>query len=89
YGIDIGCGTGRFTKFLSDRIGFIEAIDPSEAIFVADKLLSEIQNVRLSMASTDNIPFNDETFDFGMSIGVLHHIPNTQKALRDCVKKIK
>lgn len=41
------------------------------------------------MASTDNIPFNDETFDFGMSIGVLHHIPNTQKALRDCVKKIK
>ena len=28
-------------------------------------------------------------FDFGMSVGVLHHIPDTPKALKDCVKKIK
>jgi ubiquinone/menaquinone biosynthesis C-methylase UbiE len=89
YGIDIGCGTGRFTKYLADKIGFMEAVDPSEAIFVADKLLAGKKNVRLSMASTDNIPFDNETFDFGMSIGVLHHIPDTQKALKDCVKKIK
>ncbi len=89
YGIDIGCGTGRFSKYLSDKIGFIEAIDPSEAIFSADKLLKDTKNIRLSIASTDNIPFDDETFDFGMSIGVLHHIPNTQKALNDCVKKVK
>lgn len=90
YGIDIGCGTGRFTKYLADRLGFMEAIDPSEAIFAADKLLGAgVSNVRLSKASTDNIPFDDETFDFGMSVGVLHHIPNTQKALNDCVKKIK
>ena len=89
YGIDIGCGTGRFTKYLANKIGFIEAVDPSEAIFTADKVLEGIDNVRLSMASTDNLPFDDETFDFGMSIGVLHHIPNTQKAMNDCVKKIK
>ncbi len=89
YGIDIGCGTGRWTKYLSDKVGFMEAVDPSEAIFTADKLLGKKSNVRLSMASTDNLPFADETFDFGMSIGVLHHIPNTEKALKDCVKKIK
>lgn len=89
YGIDIGCGTGRWTKCLLDRIGFMEAVDPSHAIFAADKLLTGRENVRLSVAATDNIPFNDETFDFAMSIGVLHHIPDTTMAMADCVKKVK
>ncbi len=89
YCIDIGCGTGRWSKYLSRRAGFIECVDPSDAIFVADNLLKDTDNIRLSKASTDTLPFADETFDFGMSIGVLHHIPDTQKALTDCVRKIK
>ena len=89
YVLDVGCGTGRWTKYLSGKVKFIEAIDPSKAIFYADKLLKNIDNVRLSIASTDNIPFPDETFDFVMSVGVLHHIPDTQKAMTDCVKKVK
>lgn len=89
YTLDIGCGTGRWTKFLTNKVGFIEAIDPSNAIFAADKLLGTISNVRLAKASTDNIPFADETFDFVMSIGVLHHIPDTQQAMIDCVRKVK
>lgn len=89
YVIDIGCGTGRWSKFLSHRAGFIEVVDPSDAIFQAAKILNNIHNVRLTKASIDTLPFNDETFDFGMSVGVLHHIPDTQKAIKDCVKKIK
>ena len=89
YALDIGCGTGRWTKYLSKKVGFIEAVDPSNAIFAADKLLGDIKNVRLSQASIETLPFADETFDFVMSIGVLHHIPDTRKALYDCVKKVK
>jgi len=89
YMLDIGCGTGRWTKYLSSRAGFIEAVDPSAAIFAADKLLKNVENVRLTKASVDTLPFADETFDFAMSIGVLHHIPDTQQAMRDCVKKVK
>ena len=89
YALDVGCGTGRWTKYLAAKIGFIEAVDPSNAIFAADKLLGKIKNVRLSKASIETLPFADETFDFVMSVGVLHHIPDTEKALRDCVKKVK
>jgi SAM-dependent methyltransferase len=89
YALDIGCGTGRWTKYLSGRIGFMEAIDPSNAVFAADYLLEKVDNVRISKASIENIPFDDNTFDFAMSIGVLHHIPDTQNAMVDCVKKVK
>lgn len=89
YALDIGCGTGRWTKYLAKRIGFVEAIDPSDAVIAADYLLKDVENVRITQASVETIPFADETFDFAMSIGVLHHIPDTQKAMIDCVKKVK
>lgn len=89
YALDIGCGTGRWTKYLTQKVGFMEAIDPSHAIFAADKLLGKIENVRLTQASVETIPFDDETFDFAMSVGVLHHIPDTQQAMKDCVRKVK
>lgn len=89
YLIDIGCGTGRWSKYFSKRCGFIEAIDPSDAIFEADKLIGNLKNVRLSKASIDNIPFSDSTFDFAMCVGVINNIPDPNKAIIDCVKKIK
>jgi ubiquinone/menaquinone biosynthesis C-methylase UbiE len=89
YCLDAGCGTGRYTKVLADRVGFFEAVDPSEAIFAADNLLKNTKNVRITKASIEKLPFPDNTFDFVMSIGVLHHIPDTQKAMQNCVDKVK
>ena len=89
YMLDVGCGTGRWSKYMASRVNFIEAIDPSKAIFFADKLLRNVKNIRLSIAASDSLPFEDNTFDFVMSVGVLHHIPDTQKAIIDCVSKVK
>lgn len=89
YMMDIGCGTGRWTKYFTDKAGFIEAIDPSNSIFAADNLLRDKENVRLTKAAIESIPFDDEIFDFVMSVGVLHHTPDPQKAMTDCVKKLK
>lgn len=89
YMIDIGCGSGRWTDYFTDKAGFIEAVDPSDAVYAADNMLGHQPNVRITKASVDTLPWNDETFDFGMSIGVLHHIPDTRQALINCVKKIK
>lgn len=87
--IDIGCGSGRIIKYLKGRYGHITGIDPSKAIFVANELIGNEDRVELIQSSTDNIPFPDNYFDFGYSLGVLHHIPDTAKALNDSIKKIK
>ena len=89
YILDIGCGTGRWSKYLFNKVKFIEAIDPSNSIAAADNLLKNVSNVRLTKAGIESIPFDDESFDFVMCIGVLHHTPNPQKSMIDCVKKVK
>ncbi|MEP4533565.1 MAG: class I SAM-dependent methyltransferase [Cyclobacteriaceae bacterium] len=87
--LDVGCGSGRWSKYLSNKVRFIEAIDPSDAVIPASGLLAQNKNVRVTQASADNIPFADNSFDFVFSLGVLHHIPDTQMALHHCISKLK
>ena len=87
--LDVGCGTRRWTKYVSSLCGHVEAIDPSKAVLVAEKMLASDSNVRISQAEVDNIPFEDNSFDFVFSLGVLHHIPDTAAAMKKCVKKLK
>lgn len=89
YCLDVGCGTGRWTKYLSPKVKAIEALDPSKAVYSAAHLLSSCDNVRITQAGVDTIPFADNTFDLVFSLGVLHHIPDTASAMSRCVAKLK
>lgn len=87
--LDLGCGSGRWSKYLSNKVKFIECVDPSNAVYAAAKLLEKCENVRITKASLDGLPFESNSFDFVMSLGVLHHIPDTQLALNELVEKVK
>jgi len=87
--LDVGCGSGRWTKILSRKVGKVDAVDPSDAIYAADVLLRDSPNVRLTKATSESLPFEDNTYELVISIGVLHHIPDTLQAMKDCVSKVK
>ena len=87
--LDMGCGSGRWTKYIAPSVNFVEAIDPSEAVFSAEKLTESVDNVRVTQAGVDSIPFQDNSFDLVICLGVLHHIPDTSKALKTLVRKMK
>ena len=88
-GLDLGCGTGRWARFVAPRVGEMHCIDPSDAIEVAKKNLAELPNCRFHRAAVDTIPLPDASCDFGYSLGVLHHVPDTQAGIADCVRKLK
>lgn len=88
-GFDLGCGTGRWAKTVALRVGRLHCIDPSAALDVARKNLAQLKNCDFYKAAADDIPLCDASMDFGYSLGVLHHIPDTQSALGSCVKKLK
>jgi SAM-dependent methyltransferase len=75
---------------MANRVGTLHCIDPAPAaLAVARRRLSERRNVRFHKAAVDAIPLADGGQDFGYSLGVLHHVPDTAAALRNCVRKLK
>ncbi len=88
-GFDLGCGSGRWAKLVAPRVGKLHCIDPSVAIEIAQKNLSSESNCEFHRAGVDEMPVGVQSMDFGYSLGVLHHIPDTRAALVSCVSMLK
>lgn len=89
-GFDLGCGSGRWAAGVVDRVGKLNCVDPSaKALAVCERRLGAKGNAAFLHASVDAIPLADGSQDFGYSLGVLHHIPDTAAAMADCVRKLK
>ncbi len=89
-GFDVGCGSGRWAELVAARVGRLHCIDASpKALAVAQRKLARFDNVSFHRASVDTLPLEPASMDFGYSLGVLHHVPDTQAAIRSCVEKLK
>jgi SAM-dependent methyltransferase len=88
-GFDMGCGTGRWAKLMAPRVGHLHCIDPSFALEVAKLALSSTTNVSFHLAAVDDGPLQNSSQDFGYSLGVLHHVPDTAAAIQACAEMLK
>src|SRR6266852_4654827 len=82
-GIDVGCGSGRWSVMVAPKVGHLHLLDASaDALAVARENLADA-------ASVGNIPLDDNSLDFAFSLGVLHHVPDTAAAIRAIATKLK
>jgi SAM-dependent methyltransferase len=89
-GFDLGCGSGRWAKFVAPRVARLVCVDASEdALAVAKRHLAGQPAVQLQQASAGDLPFADGSFDFGYSLGVLHHVPDPAAGLADAVRCLR
>jgi SAM-dependent methyltransferase len=89
-GADIGVGSGRWARFVVPRVGHLHCVDASDqALAVAKVTLKDAGNCTFHHSSVGALPFPDGSLDFCYSLGVLHHVPDTQAAITACARKLK
>ena len=88
-GFDMGCGSGRWARFVAPRVGRLHCIDLSSALAVARQALARQPNVQFHQASVASSGLSPSSQDFGYSLGVLHHVPDTAAAIRSCAELLR
>ena len=79
--LDVGCGMGRFAEVATRWGARVIGIDLSAAAEVAAHNLADRDFIALR-ADVFRLPFSLESFDCIYSVGVLHHTPNCEQAVK-------
>ena len=88
--LEVGPGSGFNTRFIAENCpGEVFALDVSDAAFTTFENTRDLQNCCVVQADLMEAPFPDETFDFIIADGVLHHTPNTRSAVEALYRKVR
>ncbi len=87
--LEVGPGSGFNSRFMAEHSrGEVFAADISEAAFTTFGNTRELSNVTVIRADLMDLPFPDEYFDFIVADGVLHHTPDTRRAVEALYRKL-
>ena len=73
--LEVGCGRGEFARALAARVSHVTAIDLSPVMIgLAREACADTPNLTLVEADALSWASPDESFDFIVSIAMLHHV---------------
>jgi len=87
--LDAGCGMARHARLMAGHVRWLVAVDFSGAIDQAAVNVAGLENVTCIQADLLALPLADGRFDYIYSLGVLHHIADTERALSALVAKLR
>lgn len=86
FGVDVGCGNGKYIGI--NKKVFILGSDYSTGLIDQAKILHERESFNdIIVADGMNLPHNDSTFDFAISIAVIHHFADEKRRI-DAIEEI-
>jgi SAM-dependent methyltransferase len=87
---DLGAGSGRWATKVAPLVSHLYVLEPSSAAMsVARKNLSRFNNVSYIAESIGGLSMPEGLLDVAYSLGVIHHIPDPELALRDVRATLK
>lgn len=88
--LEIGPGSGFNARFMAENTtGNVIAADISDAAFTTYGNTKDLPNCHVVQADVMDLPFPDGSFDFVIADGVLHHTPDTRRAVEALYRKVK
>ena len=89
--LDIGCGTGYVAALYARGGSRVTAVDLAQRSVEITRQRLAIRGLTATVqqANAEQLPFADASFDVVTSYGVLHHTPDTPKALREVHRVLK
>jgi SAM-dependent methyltransferase len=84
--LDVGCGTGYFTRRFAGEEGHqAVGLDPNAA-WLDFARAHAAAGERYCMGSAESLPFADRSFDYSVSVAALCFVGDTQRALRQMLR---
>jgi ubiquinone/menaquinone biosynthesis C-methylase UbiE len=89
--IDIGCGSGAFTKLLIERCApaEVQGIDPSEAQLSFARARCVGQMVQFHRGDALALPFGEGNFDAAVMALVIFFVPDPTKAIAEMARVVR
>ena len=88
-GCDAGCGFGRHLNYAARYGAEMVGLDLSEAVLAAYRNNRDNRYAHVVQGDIYRPPFARGTFDFIYSIGVLHHLPDPERAFCSLAPYVK
>jgi ubiquinone/menaquinone biosynthesis C-methylase UbiE len=89
--LEVGCGTGHWSRFFRDRGFDVTGVDKSEKMIEMARK-KHIPNSLFEAAEGENLPFKDREFDAAAAMTVLEFAMDPERIISEmvrCVKKDK
>ncbi len=89
--LEIGCGMGLHSQVLASHGAQLSAVDLTPTAIEATTKRFAIKGLtgEILRADAESLPFEDSTFDFVWSWGVIHHSSRTARVVREIARVLK
>jgi ubiquinone/menaquinone biosynthesis C-methylase UbiE len=83
--LEVGCGTGHWSRFFSEYGFEVTGVDVSQRMIDIAKS-KNVSDASFQVADSHSLPFADETFDITASVTTLEFVRDAEVVLREMVR---